>query len=229
MKIIPLLAFLAAALAIHAQTFPLQDYKGKPYGGKAQIVPGRLECAYFDEGGEGIAYHDKDPINHGSGELNHQQGHCEPGVPAGICYFRENEGVDISYTKQRADFDTWSGHSQPNFFSPGLRQLYVGWEENGEWTNYTIDVQRPGAYDIGVLYSYAPNTISFDLNGRPAAACKLPLDTGSYHVWNKSVNCGQITFPSAGLQLLTMHYNSGNNLAYFEFVKASAATAAPKQ
>jgi len=46
------------------------------------------------------------------------------------------------------------------------------------------------------------------------------------------VNCGQITFPSAGLQILTLHDSSGNNLAYFEFVKASAAAAvagAPKK
>ena len=90
--------------ALHARIFPVQGYKGKPYCRKAQIVPGRLECAYYDEG---IAYHDKDPLNHGSGELNHKPGHCEPGVPENICFFRKNEGVDISYTEQRADFDTW--------------------------------------------------------------------------------------------------------------------------
>jgi hypothetical protein len=31
------------------------------------------------------------------------------------------------------------------------------------------------------------------------------------------MNCGEITFPNAGPQLLTLHYNAGNNLAYFEF------------
>jgi hypothetical protein len=30
--------------------------------------------------------------------------------------------------------------------------------------------------------------------------------------------CGEITFPKAGLQLLTLHYTKGNNLAYFELV-----------
>ncbi|HWO28715.1 MAG TPA: hypothetical protein VNO32_07940, partial [Candidatus Acidoferrum sp.] len=62
-----------------------------------QTIPGRLEAALYDLGGEGIAYHDVDPVNHGSGELNHKPEHCEESVPIAICRFRENEGVDLSY------------------------------------------------------------------------------------------------------------------------------------
>jgi hypothetical protein len=36
------------------------------------------------------------------------------------------------------------------------------------------------------------------------------------HKWNQA-NIGTITFPEAGLQLLTFHYNSGNNFAWFDF------------
>ena len=69
-----------------SSTFPA-DYKGQPfsdavYKGGPQVIPGRIECAYFDLGGEGIAYHDVDAINHGSGELNlmlyHQRPHATP-------------------------------------------------------------------------------------------------------------------------------------------------------
>ncbi len=68
-------------------------YKGKPYADAthtsgAQVIPGRVEAALFDLGGEGVAYHDIDAINHGSGELNHKPEHCEPGGAAG--------GVSIS-------------------------------------------------------------------------------------------------------------------------------------
>jgi len=50
-------------------------YAGKPFQdvthtNGAQVIPGRIECACYDLGGEGIAYHDTDPTNHGSGELN---------------------------------------------------------------------------------------------------------------------------------------------------------------
>ena len=35
-------------------------------------LPGRVQAAYFDLGGEGVAYHDTDKTNHGSGELNYK-------------------------------------------------------------------------------------------------------------------------------------------------------------
>ena len=48
-----------------------KDYKGKPFKDKyytqgAQAIPGRVELAYYDLGGEGIAYHDNSPENEGS-------------------------------------------------------------------------------------------------------------------------------------------------------------------
>jgi len=36
-------------------------------------------------------------------------------------------------------------------------------------------------------------------------------------MWNKA-ECGEIEFPQTGLQLLTLQYRKGNNLAYFDFV-----------
>ncbi len=60
------------------------------------------------------------------------------------------------------------------------------------------------------------NPVTFSINNQPASECKLPLATGSMHIWNKA-EIGTITFPEAGLQLLTFYYNQGNNFAYFEF------------
>ena len=64
---------LTALLAPHALAQPFQSrYQGVPYHderyqGGAQKVPGRVYCAYYDLGGEGMAYHDTDAQNHGSG------------------------------------------------------------------------------------------------------------------------------------------------------------------
>jgi hypothetical protein len=77
-----------------------------------------VQCALYDLGGEGIAYHDTDALNNGSGKLNLEVGH------------------------QRV-------HK-------------------------------------------------------------------SYHHWNLA-EIGTITFPTAGLQVLTFHYGKGNNFAYFDF------------
>jgi hypothetical protein len=199
------------------------DYKGKPFQDAAhtagpQAIPGRLQAVLYDLGGEGIAYHDTDAINHGSGELNYRPGHCEAGVPVAICHFREKEGVDISYVKKLADLN------HPSKVVPEWQQLYIGWTADNEWVNYTVDVKKAGTYKIVALYSNVGQTIQFSLNDKPAVDCRLPEfplwhdpDWTIWHTWNKA-DCGEITFPQAGLQLLTLHYKVGNNLAYFDFV-----------
>ena len=67
------LAVLTLVMTSNAGT--PEDYQGKPFQDSAytsgpQSIPGRVECAYYDLGGEGVAYHDTDSTNHGSGELN---------------------------------------------------------------------------------------------------------------------------------------------------------------
>ncbi len=64
----------AGALGAEKQDF-LARYKGIPYGdGRyyrgAQKIPGKVMCAYYDGGGEGVAYHDSEARNNGSGVLN---------------------------------------------------------------------------------------------------------------------------------------------------------------
>jgi hypothetical protein len=58
---------------------------------------------------------------------------------------------------------------------------------------------------------------------KPSSTCRLPLNTGNFHSWNKS-EIGTITFSEAGLHLLTFHYNKGNNFAYFEFTLVDKKT-----
>jgi hypothetical protein len=69
LSIAPILLLPASACA----ALP-PDYKGRPFADPIHsqspaVIPGKLECACFDFGGEGIAYH-SDGTNHGSGELN---------------------------------------------------------------------------------------------------------------------------------------------------------------
>lgn len=198
-------------------------YKGRPFKDQfhksgPQQIPGTVQCAFYDLGGEGISYHDTTPNNDGA-KLNHtslpiqgvQSSHCRPGVPEYTCYFRENEGADISYTKDFADF------KRPNLVDPPMNQLYIGGAEDGEWTNYTVKVKTAGTYRIIALYANAANKLRFDIDGKPASVYKLPVVTGGMHTWNK-VEIGEITFPQSGRHLLTFHYDTGNNFAYFEFI-----------
>jgi hypothetical protein len=118
--------------------------------------------------------------------------------------------VDLSFVKD------WADLNHTNLVSPHLNQFYIGWTENGEWCNYTVQVSRPGTYRIRCLYAFQANPVSFGLNGKPAAACKLPVPTESYHHWNWA-EIGTVHFPEPGLHLLTFHYGKGNNFACFEF------------
>ena len=197
-----------------ASSFP-SDYKGRPfadsvYDGGPQVIPGRVECAYFDLGGEGVAYHDQDAINHGSGELNLKPDHQRPHATPYIWGFRKEEGMDISYTKDFADFN------HPNLFTPATNQLYVGWTADNEWCNYTVNVKQAGRYKITALYGNSANAIRFSVDNHPTSECQLPVVTGSWHIWNKA-EIGAIVFAEPGLHLLTFHYNAGNNFAWFDF------------
>jgi hypothetical protein len=194
-------------------------YKGKPfrdqhYTAGAQVIPGRVELAFYDLGGEGVAYHDSTPLNEGSA-LNRTPGHARPGVPAHICFFREEEGVDISYTKDWADFN------HPNKVDPKVNQLYIGWQDDGEWTNYTVDIRAPGKYRIVTVYGNDDNGSSLWLNHEKVADLKLPVGTGDWHYWDQAT-IGEAVFHTTGLNLLTLMYNKGANLAYLDFILVEA-------
>ncbi|MEP7144798.1 MAG: carbohydrate-binding protein [Ferruginibacter sp.] len=209
-----IMMILSLAFSANFAQLP-KDYKGKPFKDEeytkgAQVIPGRVELAYYDLGGEAVAYHDADSINKGSGELNRLPSHQRPGVPPYLVHFRENEGVDISFTKDFADFN------HPNKVDPRVNQLYIGWQEDGEWTNYTVDIKVPGRYKIITVYANQDNKSSLWLNNKKAVDLILPENTGSMHQWTQAT-VGEISFPVAGLNLVTLKYNKGSNLAYLDF------------
>src|SRR5580658_2093930 len=157
-SILCLFLFCACALASGEPS----EYRGVPYhdsafNGGPQRIPGRVQCAYFDLGGEGVAYHTSDTRNHGSGELN----------PANGTYlneFRMHEAIGTSYTKFHDAID----NNPFNLVQPPEGQLYVGWTSAGEWIKITVDVERAGTYAIDLLYtSNRGGQISLDLNGNP--------------------------------------------------------------
>lgn len=222
------IALFSSAIGMRADV--PSDYKGKPfedekYKDGAQSIPGCVECAYYDLGGEGVAYHSMDnktntllTKNMGANDLNLQENHHRPQSNAYYWTFRKDDTMSTSYTKDFVDF------TSKNLYQPKFNQLYLGWTANGNWTNYTVNVKKAGKYKIFAVYSNKPNTVKFSINNKPAAVCKLPRDTGYYHHWNRA-EIGEIEFPEAGLQLLTFFFDApatpdkmpGNNFAYFEF------------
>lgn len=185
-----------------------QEYTGKPfedtkYKDGAQVIPGRIYCAYYDFGGEGVAYHDTDKENHGSGELNPLNGTY-------LHVFRIAEGVDISYTKSSNETD----NSPYNFVEPPMDIHYVGWTVPGEWVKYTVHVKKAGKYQVDLMYtSNQGGEISLSINDKDATGPLVvqstyhkddPVDWRQWHHWNKMDHITEIELQE-GTQVLTLH------------------------
>ena len=221
------LCLITAILTDSCASSGMKNYQGKPfrdsvYHGGPQSIPGRVQCAFYDLGGEGIAYHDSDAKNNGSGSLN-------PANGSYLNQFRMNEGVDISYAKFHDQID----NNPYDLVQPPESQLYVGWTSPGEWFNLTVDVKQTGLYEMDLLYtSNRGGTISLDRNAKPLTGPvkiistrndKDPVAWRQWHHWNVMTNIAEVSLPK-GLCVLTVHIlTEGNmNLAYLDLKPVSA-------
>ena len=219
---------LASLPALSLQSSFVTHYQGKPYQdsyyqGGAQAIPGTVLCAYYDLGGEGVAYHDSDVKNNGSGALN-------PANGSYLNEFRMAEGVDTSYTKfglnPKIDDNPYNKAVPP----PNL--LYVGWTVPGEWFNVTVQVGEAGEYAADLLYtSNRGGSISIDVNGKPATGpltivstfdAADPIPWRQWHHWNVASGLVRLKLPK-GKTVLTVHIMTEGqmNLATFYFKRVN--------
>lgn len=210
------------ACGFSSSALAAKHYRGTPfhdsaYPGGPQKIPGKVQCAYYDLGGEGVAYHDADAKNNGSGILNPRDGSY-------LDQFRMNEGVDISYTKFNKPIDD----NPYEAVHPPENQLYVGWTEPGEWFNMTVAVERSGMYNVDLLYtSNRGGDISLELDGKPLAAslnisstysAADPIPWRQWHHWNQKTGLVQVKLHK-GVHVLTLRVltNGNMNFAYLNF------------
>ncbi len=189
----------------------LSPYTDVQYTQGRQVIPGLIQCEYFDFGGEGIAYHDSDSPNRGSGGLNKGSDY--------VSTFRKNEAVDISFTK----FYNSADNSVYNLVQPRENQLYVGWTEPGEWIKYTVEVKESGTYQVGIMYTANDNgQISLASNGKDISGLLNitstfhPADSvkwRQWHHWNYIKNLGEIQLKS-GVQVITLHTVTRGQMNY---------------
>ena len=201
-----------------------KSYKGLPYKdsifqGSPQVIPGRVMCAYYDLGGEGVAYHDTILENQGSGGLNPINGTY-------LHEFRSNESVDTTYTKAGGIDD-----NEFNFVQPELGVLYVGWTEPTEWIKYTVEVKKTNIYSVNILYtSNRGGKISISVNEEDVTGPidikstyreDDPIDWRQWHHWNIKKGITRIKL-NKGIQVITLHtVEQGNmNYNYLEFEEA---------
>lgn len=206
-----ILAILLAIVGV--QSNAQEKYTGKAFNDSIQQIPGKIQCEFYDLGGEGIAYHDTDPVNNGSGKLN-------PADGTFLNEFRKNEGVDISYTKFR---DPAIDNNPYNVVEPEINQLYAGWTEPGEWINYTVKVNKPGTYSVDLMYTASGDGgISLNLDGKQLTSelripstrnDKEPVAWRQWHHWNRIDSLATVKLKK-GIHVLTLRTVSNGNMNY---------------
>ncbi|MFC7772207.1 carbohydrate-binding protein [Salinirubellus sp. GCM10025899] len=146
--------------------------------------PSRIEAENYDEGGEGVAYHDSDADNQGGA-------------------YRSG-GIDVQSTS-----DAGGGHN-------------VGWIEDGEWLEYTIDLAS-GTYDL-VARLASPNSgtkLRASLDSQDLGTFEVP-NTGDWQNW-QTVRISSVSVSGSGVLRLES-VGSGFNLNWVGFVEADDST-----
>jgi len=109
-----------------------------------------LEAEDYNNGGEGIGYHDMDAVNKSNS------------------LYRPEEGVDID--------------------SYGEGEYSIGFTDNGEWTQYTIFVEKSGLYDIESIVASDNDNGKFYLkfNEQNLTGDLSFESTGGWSVWGSA-------------------------------------------
>lgn len=157
---------------------------------KEHTINTDILCADYDMGRDGYAYHDTVSGNY------HVDGGRRTAWNNGNWY--RNDGVDIG-----------NGNGAP----------FVGWTEEGEWMQYTIDIPKEGLYNLE-LYSAAKETagiLSIEIDGTVAnEQSQLPLTQGGTN-WQIS-NIENIRLPYGKIKLKILFNKGGSNLFKFKIV-----------
>ena len=132
----------------------------KPFKKHAVAGNTTIFAVDYDLGRNGMAYFDKDTANY-----HVATGGDRTAWNHGRVY--RNDGVDILAIKD----EVTNGYG-------------IGWTEDGEWLQYTLDVQKPGVYTIGLrVASKGGGAAALRVNGEALPSSIIIPDTGGLTNW----------------------------------------------
>ena len=187
------------------------DYKGTPYKGVAQEIPGRVELENFDEGGLNVAFN----TQHHEGDSSGKD--YRPGVKPQICV------TNGSPTEQDKFVDG------KRYSAEGKESYYIGYARPGDWVKCTVNVKKAGVYRVSTTAANETKKMTFSLSFNDVKKADVNTDgTGSYHIWKLHENICTVKL-DAGLQVMKFQIGSEPhmNYDYLEFVYDEKASSAP--
>jgi endoglucanase Acf2 len=158
--------------------------------------------------------------------------HSIPGtIEAGhYDYFQGGNGQNIAYFDSsivnEGDFRTDEYVDATTVANEGAT---VGWITNGEWLEYTVDVQTTGCYDLNIRYASGNNNgggpFYFEVDGMQVSPNIVVGFTGDWNVWNTKSTTVEL---EAGLQVLRLVATGGEfNIGEMSFAFSGTECATP--
>ncbi|TFG95242.1 MAG: carbohydrate-binding protein, partial [Calditrichales bacterium] len=170
------------------------NFQSQPY--KPHPIPGMIAAVDYDKGNQSVAYYDTD----------YKRTRWDAWEPWNTGGAYRNDGVDIG------EIAAEKGGG-----------FYVGWIENGEWLQYTIDVAVDGVYDLVFAVASAGDAgkIRAKMDGVASGTDLSVPNTSDWQNWT------QIRLPGIALTKGTHHFRiefigGGFNLSQIAFNLRSA-------
>jgi endonuclease/exonuclease/phosphatase family metal-dependent hydrolase len=156
---------------------------GAPYHGSPLPVPGTIQAEDFDNGGEGVAYHDADATNQG-GAYRQTGVDIEAASGGGYDVGWFSAGEWMNYTVTVAAAGTYT--VQLRVASPGGGGLHVGFNTSSS-VSQAVSVPNSGGWQ-------AWTTVSFTATlGAGTQQMTLKSDTGGFNVDSITIASGSST------------------------------------
>jgi beta-glucosidase len=127
-----------------------------PYGGTADTIPGTIQAENYDNGGEGIAYHDNDALNNGGQYRTSEGVDVETSGEGGYDVGFTNAGEWMQYTINAIDVGTYT--FQARVASPNTGESFIV-EIDGVNID-TVNVPNTGAWQTYQTVSVTTPSIS---------------------------------------------------------------------
>jgi len=168
-----------------------QTTETKPY--KSNTTASTIFTVDYDFGRAGYAYNDSLDANYHLNTNNY--------TAWNNAYNYRNDGVDIDV----CDDATTNGYC-------------VGWVENGDWMQYTIQSDEAMTYNILLRYASISKTakVYIEINGKRASKTFALTPSGSWSTWRTGAITNVIV-PAGMVKVKLVFEQGGANINYFQF------------
>ena len=168
-----------------------QTTETKPF--KANTTASTIYAVDYDFGRAGVAYSDKVDANY------HLTNNNYTAWNTGYAY--RNDGVDIE-----------------NCSDAVSNGFHVGWVEDGEWMQYSIQSAEAMTYNVLLRYASQSATarVYIEINGKRASKTVSLSPSGGWSVW-KTAAIPNVIVPAGTVKVRIVFETGGANFNYFQF------------